>query len=92
MIPPDPALDRRPRRGCWTLIDGLILAGGDDIDPASYGAAAAPRDHATVPTRDRFEIALARRAVERDMPLLGHLPRHAGAQRRLRRDAAAASS
>ena len=53
------------------MLDGLILAGGADIDPASYGEAAARGDHGTWPERDDFEVALARRALERDIPLLG---------------------
>jgi putative glutamine amidotransferase len=53
------------------LLDGLILAGGADIDPSSYGEAAHPETKGSVLERDRFEIALARRAMERDLPLLG---------------------
>jgi putative glutamine amidotransferase len=53
------------------LIDGLILAGGSDIDPASYGAQPHPETRGTWPERDRFEIALGTRALERDMPVLG---------------------
>ena len=53
------------------LIDGLILAGGSDIDPASYGAKPHPETRSTWPERDRFEIALGTRALERDMPVLG---------------------
>ena len=52
-------------------IDGLILAGGSDVDPATYGAEPHPETKGTWPERDRFELALARRALERDMPLLG---------------------
>jgi len=59
---PDPLLD---------LIDGLILAGGADIDPGSYGSERHPATVGTVPERDTFEIALARRALERDLPMLG---------------------
>ena len=59
---PDPLLDR---------LDALILAGGSDVDPADYGAAPHPETGGTWPERDRFELALARRALERDMPLLG---------------------
>jgi putative glutamine amidotransferase len=59
---PDDLLDR---------IDGLILSGGRDVDPASYGAAPHPATGATQPERDRFEIALAYRAIERDIPVLG---------------------
>jgi putative glutamine amidotransferase len=53
------------------LIDGLMLAGGADIDPASYGARPHRETVDTVPERDAFEIALTRAAIERDMPVLG---------------------
>jgi putative glutamine amidotransferase len=53
------------------LIDGLILAGGADIDPSSYGQIAHPETVDTVPARDAFEIALTRAAIERDLPVLG---------------------
>ncbi len=53
------------------LIDGLMLAGGADIDPSSYGEPAHPETHDTVPERDAFEIALTRGAIEADMPVLG---------------------
>ena len=52
-------------------VDGLLLAGGADVDPASYGATPHPETGLTWPERDRFEIALARRVIERDMPVLG---------------------
>ena len=70
LLPPDEAGDR----GAGPLldrIDALILAGGSDIDPATYGAAPHPETGGTWPERDRFEIALARGALEREMPLLG---------------------
>jgi putative glutamine amidotransferase len=53
------------------LIDGLILAGGADIDPDAYGTERHPETLGTVPERDTFEIALTRRAFDRDLPLLG---------------------
>jgi putative glutamine amidotransferase len=53
------------------LVDGLILAGGADIDPDAYGTERHPETLGTVPERDTFEIALTRRAFERDLPLLG---------------------
>ena len=58
---PDPILD---------LLDGLLLAGGADVDPQFYGAEPHPETRGTVPERDTIEIALARRALERDLPLL----------------------
>lgn len=53
------------------LIDGLVLAGGADIDPGSYGEQAHPETADTAPERDVFEIALTRAAIERDLPVLG---------------------
>jgi len=70
MLPPDEALEADPDP-VLDLLDGLVLAGGADIDPASYGAERHPETKHTVPERDAFEIALARRAMERDIPLLG---------------------
>jgi putative glutamine amidotransferase len=59
---PDDALD---------VIDGLLLIGGADIDPEFYGAERDDHTVDTVPERDRFELALVRRAIERDLPTLG---------------------
>lgn len=70
MLPPDEHSSEEPEE-VLGLIDGLILAGGADIDPSSYDQPAHPETHGTVPERDTFEIALARAAIERDMPLLG---------------------
>lgn len=70
MIPPDPQLERNPDE-ILDLLDGLILAGGSDIDPANYGEEPHPETGKTVPQRDSFEIALAQRACERDLPVLG---------------------
>ena len=66
----DPELERDPE-AALDLVDGLILAGGADIDPSFYGQPPHPETHGTVPERDRFEIAMARGAIERDLPLLG---------------------
>jgi putative glutamine amidotransferase len=70
MLPPDPESQRDPD-DVLDLVDGLILAGGADVDPANYGHDANRETRHTVPERDAFEIALARRALERDLPLLG---------------------
>jgi putative glutamine amidotransferase len=53
------------------LLDGLLLAGGADIDPGSYGQSPHAETVDTVPERDAFELALARAAIERDLPVLG---------------------
>jgi putative glutamine amidotransferase len=70
MIPPDPRLVAEPGEAL-DLVAGLLLAGGADIDPASYGAEAHPETQGTVPERDACEIAIAREAIARDMPVLG---------------------
>lgn len=70
MLPPDEHAREEPGE-LLDMLDGLMLAGGADIDPGSYGAEPHPQTLATVPERDRFEIALVRAAVERDLPVLG---------------------
>ena len=70
ILPPDEQLAEEPEE-VLALLDGLILAGGADIDPSSYGEPRDPHTVDTVPERDRFEIALVRAAIERDLPLLG---------------------
>ena len=70
MIPPDDALLDDPSP-ILDRIDGLILAGGADIDPDTYGAERHPETTGTVPERDRTEVALLRAAIERDLPVLG---------------------
>lgn len=70
ILSPDDAVAEDPEQ-LLDMLDGLILAGGSDVDPASYGQAPAPETSGTSADRDRFEIALARAALERDMPVLG---------------------
>jgi putative glutamine amidotransferase len=70
ILPPDDSVAEAPDE-LLDLLDGLILAGGSDIDPTSYGAKPHPETKNTWPERDRFEIALGTRALERDMPVLG---------------------
>jgi putative glutamine amidotransferase len=70
MLAPDPALAAEPDEAL-DLVDGLLLVGGADIDPASYGAELDPATVGPVPERDAFELALVRRAIERGIPVLG---------------------
>ena len=51
--------------------DGLLLAGGGDIEPARYGAADHPEQYGTDPDRDELELELARAAVRLGTPTLG---------------------
>jgi putative glutamine amidotransferase len=70
LLAPDPALTADPDE-ILDRVDGLMLVGGADIDPAQYGADAHPLTIGSVPERDAFEVALVRRALERDLPVLG---------------------
>ena len=51
-------------------LDGLVLSGGGDIAPGRYGAPDLG-SHGVNPLRDELEIAATRRALERDIPVLG---------------------
>jgi putative glutamine amidotransferase len=70
MLPPDEDAIDDPD-ALLDLLDGLILAGGADIDPDAYGSERHAETLGTVPERDTFEIALTKRAFERDLPVLG---------------------
>jgi len=67
LIPPaDHAVDR-----ILDVIDGLVLAGGQDIEASAYGAERHPTAEPAQVERDRAEFALVRGAMAREMPLLG---------------------
>lgn len=51
-------------------VDGLMLTGGGDVDPKLYGEAPHETFQAAETGRDEFELALARAAVARGIPLL----------------------
>ena len=51
-------------------LDGLVLSGGNDLDPGAYGAEAHPETGGVRPERDRAELALLEGALARDMPVL----------------------
>ncbi|MHB8235635.1 MAG: gamma-glutamyl-gamma-aminobutyrate hydrolase family protein [Solirubrobacteraceae bacterium] len=70
LLAPDEQLVQEPGQ-VLELIDGLLLAGGADLDPAGYGQTEHAETHGAVPERDVFEIALTRAAIERDLPVLG---------------------
>jgi putative glutamine amidotransferase len=70
ILPVDDARADDPDR-LLDLLDGLILSGGGDLEPGSYGAEPDPNGVGVRAERDRFELALARRALERDLPVLG---------------------
>jgi len=50
--------------------DGLILSGGEDVDPSHYGAKPSQHLKELDPRRDAFELALFAAAKERQLPIL----------------------
>jgi putative glutamine amidotransferase len=52
-------------------LDGLIITGGRDVDPALYGQAAHPETDQPARDRDAWEDALLRGAIDRGLPFLG---------------------
>lgn len=52
-------------------LDGLVLTGGTDLDPAAWGEGALPTDMTPDPQRDAFETALYRAARAAGVPVLG---------------------
>ena len=60
--PPEALLDR---------LDGLMLIGGADLDPAIYGQERSEATENTYPDRDEFELALTRAAMDKGLPYLG---------------------
>jgi len=70
LLAPDAAATEDPD-AMLDLVDGLILTGGADVDPARYGAERHPRTETAFAERDAFELALTRRALERGLPFLG---------------------
>ena len=71
LVPPSADSDRGWAEQVLSRLDGLVLAGGVDVEPSRYGA----QPHATVqaarPDRDAAELALAEAAAARDLPVLG---------------------
>jgi putative glutamine amidotransferase len=66
LLPSSPGVQHAVRR-----LDGLILAGGGDIEASRFGAQAHPRNGGVRPERDTAELALAEAALEQGLPLLG---------------------
>lgn len=52
-------------------LDGVVLAGGADLDPQLYGQEPHPATTGLRPDRDAAELPLLRSALDRDLPVLG---------------------
>ena len=68
MLPPDV-----PEQAADTVarLDGLVVAGGPDVEPVHYGAEPDPRTGPPARARDAWELALIEAALARRIPLLG---------------------
>lgn len=58
-------------RALYERLDGLLLPGGVDIEPATFGEARHPLLRHTDPPRDVVELQLARWAMADGLPVLG---------------------
>jgi putative glutamine amidotransferase len=63
--------DDETLRAVYERLDGILIPGGVDMDPATFGEPRHPRLGAIDPARDRVELTLTRWAVEDRKPLLG---------------------
>ncbi len=52
-------------------VDGLVLTGGEDVDPAWYNTEPSPLLNPPSRERDLFELALYAAARQRELPILG---------------------
>jgi putative glutamine amidotransferase len=66
LLPPVPGVE-----GALERLDGLVLSGGGDIDPARYGAERAPETATIRGERDAAELALLTKAMSLGLPVLG---------------------
>ena len=67
VLPPAPEC----ARAVVERLDGLVLTGGPDLDPARYGAEPHPRADVPRGDRDEAELALLEAATVRGLPVLG---------------------
>ncbi|MFJ1810476.1 MULTISPECIES: gamma-glutamyl-gamma-aminobutyrate hydrolase family protein [unclassified Streptomyces] len=68
MLPPD-----APEHAAAAVarLDGLVIAGGPDVEPVRYGAEPEPRTGPPARERDAWELALIEAALAAEVPLLG---------------------
>jgi putative glutamine amidotransferase len=64
-------VDARAPEALLDRVEGLMVIGGADLDPAVYGQPRSQHTEKTYRERDDFELALTREALERGLPFLG---------------------
>src|SRR5687767_9005550 len=65
-----PPLDPKEVAPVLDAVAGIILTGGEDVDPSAYGAARGGKTASVHTRRDKCEIAVLKLARERRMPTL----------------------
>ncbi|MHC9293373.1 gamma-glutamyl-gamma-aminobutyrate hydrolase family protein [Mycobacterium sp. LTG2003] len=70
LLPPQPVDDEVADR-VVDRVDGLVITGGPDVDPARYGQAPHPSTNEPAHDRDEWEFALLSGALRRGIPVLG---------------------
>ncbi len=70
LLPPQP-IDEEIAHRVLDGLDGLIITGGKDVDPARYGQAPHPETDAPRHDRDEWENLLLRAAIDRELPFFG---------------------
>jgi putative glutamine amidotransferase len=64
-------IDEPTLRAIYARLDGVLLPGGPDVDPALFGESRHPKLGEVDAPRDSIELPLVRWAVEDDLPLFG---------------------
>jgi putative glutamine amidotransferase len=70
LLPPQP-VDEAIAERVLDSLDGLVITGGNDVDPGTYGQEPNPNNDKPAPERDAWEFALLRGALARGLPVLG---------------------
>ena len=66
-----PDMDANAMAVCLHQLDGLLLAGGGDVEPTRFDETAIAELGETTPVRDQFELSVLPMAIEKQLPVLG---------------------